>query len=84
MNWVTLLLGLLDDDLPDNDILVFTSPSNLEAYLTKKKISKQQKIVAMGHATGSTLKEKGFHSYYSPATFDDAGLVQAVMNAMSN
>jgi hydroxymethylbilane synthase len=72
------------EDLPDADILVFTSPSNLEAYLTKKKISKQQKIVAMGHATGSTLKEKGFHSYYSPAAFDDAGLVQAVMNAMTN
>jgi hydroxymethylbilane synthase len=71
------------DDLPDAAILVFTSPSNLEAYLTKKKISKQQKIVAMGHATGSTLKEKGFHSYYSPATFDDAGLAQSVFNCLS-
>ena len=71
------------DDLPDSNILVFTSPSNLEAYLEQKKISKQQKIVAMGHATGSTLKEKGFHSYYSPATFDDAGLAQSVFNALS-
>ena len=71
------------DDLPDSDVLVFTSPSNLEAYLVKKKISKDQKIVAMGHATGSTLKEKGFHSYYSPATFDDAGLAQSVFNCLS-
>ena len=71
------------DDLPDAAVLVFTSPSNLEAYLSKKKISKEQKIVAMGHATASTLKEKGFHSYFSPATFDDAGLVQAVMNCLS-
>jgi len=37
----------------------------------------------MGHATGSTLKEKGFHSYYSPATFDDAGLAQSVFNCLS-
>lgn len=72
------------DDLPDNDILVFTSPSNLESYLAKKKISPKQKIVAMGHATGSTLKEKGFHSFYSPATFDDAGLAQSVFNCLSD
>lgn len=70
-------------DLPDSDVLVFTSPSNLEAFLEKKKISKNQKIVAMGHATASTLKEKGFHSYWSPASFDDAGLVQAVMGALA-
>ena len=71
------------DDLPVSDILVFTSPSNLEAYLTKNKILSRQKIVAMGHATGNTLKEKGFHSFYSPATFDDAGLAQSVFNCLS-
>lgn len=71
------------DDLPDADVLVFTSPSNLEAFLEKKKISRHQKIVAMGHATASTLKEKGFPTYWSPASFDDAGLVQAVMGALA-
>ncbi len=72
------------DDLPETDVLVFTSPSNLEAFLEKKKIGKQQKIVAMGHATGNTLKEKGFLSFYSPATFDDAGLAQSVFNCLSD
>ncbi|CAN5307327.1 hypothetical protein BH09BAC5_BH09BAC5_18890 [soil metagenome] len=71
------------DDLPEADVLVFTSPSNLEAFLEKKKILPHQKIVAMGHATGNTLKEKKYLSYYSPATFDDAGLAQSVFNCLS-
>jgi hydroxymethylbilane synthase len=71
------------DGIIPADVLVFTSPSNLEAYLEKNKIRKDQKIVAMGHATASTLKEKGFHSFYTPPSFDDAGLVQSVFNALS-
>lgn len=71
------------DNISPADVLVFTSPSNVEAYLEKNKISKEQKIVAMGHATATTLKEKNFHSFYSPASFDDAGLTQSVFNALS-
>jgi uroporphyrinogen-III synthase len=71
------------DGIIPADVLVFTSPSNLEAYLEKNRITKTQKIVAMGHATASTLKEKGLHSFYTPPTFDDAGLAQSVFNALS-
>jgi hydroxymethylbilane synthase len=67
------------DNLPTADVLVFTSPSNLEAFLLKNTISKNQKLVAMGHATGSTLKDKGFVSFAMPDSFTDAGLVRAVM-----
>ncbi len=66
-------------DIPTCDVLVFTSPSNVEAYFASNTISKTQKVVAMGHATGSTLKEKGIVSFVTPGTFDDAGLVRAVM-----
>lgn len=72
------------DDLPECDILVFTSPSNVEAYCAKKKITAKQKVVAMGHATASTLKEKGIISFRSPATFDDAGLAQAVFGWLAD
>jgi hydroxymethylbilane synthase len=72
------------DNIPESDVLVFTSPSNLEAFLEKNKILPKHKLVAMGHATGNTLKEKGFHSFYSPATFDDAGLAQTVFNCLSS
>ncbi|TND10476.1 MAG: porphobilinogen deaminase [Bacteroidetes bacterium] len=66
------------DDLPVSDILVFTSPSNAESWLEKNKIGADQKVVAMGHATESTLKERGVRVHAMPATFDDAGLAAAV------
>jgi hydroxymethylbilane synthase len=66
-------------DLPACDVMVFTSPSNVEAFFTGNKISKTQRVVAMGHATGSALKDKGVVSFVTPGSFDDAGLVRAVM-----
>lgn len=66
-------------DLPLCDVMVFTSPSNVEAFFRENNLSKSQKVVAMGHATGSALKEKGIVSFVTPGSFDDAGLVRAVM-----
>jgi hydroxymethylbilane synthase len=67
------------DNIPACDVMVFTSPSNVDAFFQTNTISKTQRVVAMGHATGSTLKEKGIMSFVTPASFDDAGLVRAVM-----
>lgn len=71
------------DDLPAAEVLVFTSPSNVEAFFEKNSVHSGQKLVAMGHATGNTLKEKGFHSFWSPDSFDDTGLARAVMGAIA-
>jgi len=68
------------DDLPESEILVFTSPSNVEAYLEKSKISPDQKVVAMGDATANSLRKTGIKIAAMPPTFDDLGLVQAVMS----
>lgn len=71
------------ENLPAADILVFTSPSNVEAFFEKNSVAPGQKLVAMGHATGNSLKERGFHSFWSPDSFDDAGLTRAVMGAIT-
>lgn len=42
------------------EILVFTSPSNVESFLIKNKINKEQKIIAWGDSTALFLQEKGF------------------------
>lgn len=68
------------DGLPQADILVFTSPSNVESWLEKNTITPEQKLIAMGHATASCLADHGFKAHGKPATFDDAGLVQAVFS----
>ncbi len=67
-----------ETEVPKTDVLVFTSPSNVEAYFEKNRISSDQKVVAMGGATGATLKQFGVQRYVMPQTFDDIGLAQAV------
>lgn len=69
--------------MSDFNIIVFTSPSNVESFFEKNKISSHQKIIAMGEATGSALKKFGVVSFSLPDTFDDAALVRSVFNRSS-
>jgi hydroxymethylbilane synthase len=64
--------------VPQADIIVFTSPSNVETFFENNKLLADQKIVAMGDATGNALKKFSASKYKLPASFDDAGLAQAV------
>jgi hydroxymethylbilane synthase len=67
-----------DVAVPAADVYIFTSPSNVEAFFEKNKIKPGQKVVAMGGATGSALKQFGVHRFALPHTFDDIGIAQAV------
>jgi uroporphyrinogen-III synthase len=60
-------------------ILVFTSPSNVEAYLEKNKILPHQKVIAMGDATEQAFRKLKLKDIAKPITFDDLGLVQAIL-----
>ena len=60
-------------------ILVFTSPSNVEAFFEKNKIDPVQKVVAMGDATANALRKFGVRANKMPESFDDLGLVRAVL-----
>jgi hydroxymethylbilane synthase len=68
------------EGIPDADIMLFTSPSNVEAFLEKKSIRKGQKIIAMGDATSNTLKKAGLLSVYLVPSFDEIGLLQAIFS----
>ncbi len=72
-----------DGDMPQADILVFTSPSNVEAWFERFTISKDQKVVAMGDATAHVLGQHNIHGCAKPDTFDDAGLARAVFSISS-
>lgn len=63
------------------DIIVFTSPSNVEAFFETNKLAPDQKVVAMGDATGNALKKFSAARYKMPASFDDVGLAQAVFGS---
>ena len=62
------------------NILVFTSPSNVEAWFESRKIAANQKVIAMGDATASALKNFGSSVHAMPPSFDDVGLIQAIMS----
>ncbi|MBK9285361.1 MAG: hydroxymethylbilane synthase [Sphingobacteriaceae bacterium] len=65
---------------PENEILVFTSPSNVEAFLEKNKIQAHQKVVAMGDATENALRKKKIKTHLKPTSFNDLGLFQAILS----
>ena len=64
-----------DFELPECDILVFTSPMNAKAYLNKYAINKNQKLVAIGNSTGSALSAAGFPDFATPYSPDEVNLV---------
>lgn len=59
------------------EVLVFTSPSNVEAYFAKNLVLPSQKVVAIGKSTGKKLEEFAV-KYILPHAPDETGLAEAV------
>ncbi len=59
------------------DVLIFTSPSNVEAYFADNLVEPGQQIICIGHSSARKLAEYGLKSVlpYSP---DEIGLAEAV------
>jgi hydroxymethylbilane synthase len=68
-----------DFTIPYTDALVFTSPSNVEAYFSKNKIDQQQLVLAMGNATKYKLAEHGVTNVLTPARFDETALLDLIL-----
>ncbi len=64
--------------LPEVEIVVFTSPSNVESFFEKAKINANQKVIAIGKSTEKKLKEHGVEKCLLPQSFDEVGLAEAV------
>ncbi|PCH96730.1 MAG: hydroxymethylbilane synthase [Bacteroidetes bacterium] len=64
--------------MPEADIILFTSPSNVIVYCNSKKLALNQRVIAMGNATGNELLRQGVEYYTLVNSFDDSGLAQAV------
>lgn len=69
-----------NSEVPSAEIIVFTSPSNVEAFFEKNKITKEQKVVAMGDATANALRKYNLKANKMPVSFDDMGLAQAIFS----
>jgi hydroxymethylbilane synthase len=67
-----------DIELSTANVLVFTSPSNVDAYFTENLLDPYQKVVAIGRSTGKKLEEMGVNNYILPFSPDEVGLAEAV------
>ena len=56
---------------PQPDVLIFSSPSNAEAYLIANTITSSQKVLAFGSTTSAFLKTKGITSQLVEGTEED-------------
>jgi hydroxymethylbilane synthase len=75
----TILEGNIKETLAE--VLVFTSPSNVEAYFVDNLLQPDQKIIAIGKSTGKKLEEYGVR-YKLPYSPDETGLAEAVFGTI--
>ena len=70
---------VLEDDVEASgaDVLIFTSPSNVEAYFVNNLMDPYQKVIAIGKSTGKKFDEMGV-KYKLPFAPDEVGLAEAV------
>ena len=70
---------VLEEDIEGTgaDVLVFTSPSNVEAYFAGNLLEPGQKVIAIGKSTGRKFDEMGTR-YILPFSPDEVGLAEAV------
>jgi len=59
------------------DVLIFTSPSNVEAYFTDNLIEPGQRVICIGKSTGKKFDKLGI-KYSLPYSPDEIGLAEAV------
>lgn len=59
------------------EVLIFTSPSNVEAYFAENLLEPGQKVICIGRSTGKKFDDMGI-SYSLPYSPDEVGLAEAV------
>jgi hydroxymethylbilane synthase len=66
-----------DVEASNANVLVFTSPSNVDAYFANNLLDPYQQVVAIGKSTGKKFDEMGV-KYTLPYSPDEVGLAEAV------
>lgn len=66
-----------DIDRSSADVLIFTSPSNVDAYFAENLLEPGQQVIAIGNSTGKKFDEMGV-TYTLPYSPDEIGLSEAV------
>lgn len=73
-----------ESTLPDADVFVFTSPSNVQAFSNSLKKLNNKLIVSIGPSTADALNAIDIPCHAIAATADDLGIFHAIYLAKSN
>lgn len=76
---LTVYETVSDEDVPQSfaEVLIFTSPSNVESYFVNNLLEPDQQVICIGNSTGKKFKEMGV-KYSLPYSPDEMGLAEAV------
>jgi len=66
--------------LSDAEILIFTSPSNAEAYFMQNLLEDYQRVIAIGRSTSKKLADLGIKQHLLPATPDEIGIAELFLS----
>lgn len=70
-------------DIPNCDILVFTSPLGAQTYFNKKSLFAHQKVIAIGHTTAQSLKDLNIPNIIVATEATEKGLAETVIQNRS-
>jgi hydroxymethylbilane synthase len=76
---LTIYETILEEDVAQTyaNVLVFTSPSNVDAYFADNLLEPGQQVVSIGKSTGKKFDEMGV-KYILPSSPDEIGLAEVV------
>lgn len=69
-----------EERVPDSEVIFFTSPSNVEAFFKKNSVRPDQKVIAMGHATTSSLEKYNIKKPRQVDSFSETAMARTVFS----
>jgi uroporphyrinogen-III synthase len=64
-----------DLNIPDFDVVIFTSPSSVRSYFASHKVDKTKKIIAIGPSTGNELAFHKISKFDIPTVQGELGMI---------
>jgi uroporphyrinogen-III synthase len=65
-------------DIPQVDLLIFTSPSNVRSYFLKHQVHSHQTVIAIGPSTGNELILNGVIDHHTPEKQGEIGIIDLI------
>jgi hydroxymethylbilane synthase len=69
-------------NIPEADVLIFTSPSNVDAFMSLSSITANQKVIALGTSTAKQLQKHNITPAVVPNTPTEVGVLDAVFSVI--